>query len=106
MRLDGLLGESRLWKLGLLETGTGDPDTEVAALTMDSRRVIPCALFACVPGQTRDGHDFAAAAVAGGASALLTERVLELGVPQVVVSSVRRALGPVADAFYGYPSRA
>jgi UDP-N-acetylmuramoyl-L-alanyl-D-glutamate--2,6-diaminopimelate ligase len=106
MRLDGLLTEASLPELGLLESVIGDPAVEVVALTMDSRRGTTCTLFACVPGQARDGHDFARAAVAGGATALLTERVLELNVPQVVVSSVRRALGPVADAFYGHPSRA
>jgi UDP-N-acetylmuramoyl-L-alanyl-D-glutamate--2,6-diaminopimelate ligase len=71
---------------------------------MDSRRVSRGALFACVPGHTRDGHEFASAAVAGGAAALLTERDLDLDVPQVRVSSVRGALGPIADAFYGHPS--
>jgi UDP-N-acetylmuramoyl-L-alanyl-D-glutamate--2,6-diaminopimelate ligase len=106
MRLDTLLAESSLAKLALLETVVGDAATGVVELTMDSRRVTPGTLFACVPGQIRDGHDFAAAAVAGGAAALLTERALELNVPQVVVSSVRRALGPVADAFFGHPSRA
>jgi UDP-N-acetylmuramoyl-L-alanyl-D-glutamate--2,6-diaminopimelate ligase len=105
MRLERLLAEAGLSELGLLATVIGDSATEVVALTMDSRRVTPCTLFACVPGQTRDGHDFASAAVAGGATALLTERALELNVPQLVVSSVRRALGPVADAFYGHPSR-
>jgi UDP-N-acetylmuramoyl-L-alanyl-D-glutamate--2,6-diaminopimelate ligase len=105
VRLDALLAEANL-DVGLLETVSGDTTAEVRSLTMDSRRVVPGALFACVPGQTRDGHEFAPAAVAGGAAALLTERNLELDVPQVQVSSVRRALGPIADAFYGHPSRA
>jgi UDP-N-acetylmuramoyl-L-alanyl-D-glutamate--2,6-diaminopimelate ligase len=106
MRVDRLLAEAGLTELALLETVLGDTTTEVLDLTMDSRRVAPGSLFACVPGHTRDGHDFAGAAVAGGAAALLTERVLELDVAQIVVSSARRALGPVADAFFGHPSRA
>ena len=106
MRLDGLVAEASLGELGLLEDVIGDQAIEVMALTMDSRRVTPGALFACVPGHSRDGHLFAAAAVASGAAATLSERPLDLSVPQVVVSSVRRALGPVADAFYGHPSRA
>jgi UDP-N-acetylmuramoyl-L-alanyl-D-glutamate--2,6-diaminopimelate ligase len=105
VRLDGLLAEASLQDLGLLETVTGDATTEVRAVTMDSRRVVPGALFACVPGHTRDGHEFAAAAVADGAAVLLNERTLDLPVPQVVVSSVRQALGPIADAFYEHPSR-
>ena len=105
MRLVGLVAEASLTDLGLLETVIGDPATEVLALTMDSRQVAPGSLFACVPGDHRDGHDFAAAAVAGGAAAVLCERPLDLDVPQVVVTSVRRALGPVADAIHGHPSR-
>jgi UDP-N-acetylmuramoyl-L-alanyl-D-glutamate--2,6-diaminopimelate ligase len=105
MRLDGLIAEASLPELGLLTTVIGDPATELRAVTMDSRRVAPGALFAAVPGQHRDGHEFAAAAVAEGAAAVMTDRPLDLAIPQVVVSSVRRALGPVADAFFGHPSR-
>jgi UDP-N-acetylmuramoyl-L-alanyl-D-glutamate--2,6-diaminopimelate ligase len=105
VRLVGLVAEARLTDLGLLETVTGDPAAEVLALTMDSRQVTPGSLFACVPGDHRDGHDFATAAVGSGAAAVLCERPLDLRVPQVVVTSVRRALGPVADAIHGHPSR-
>ncbi len=105
MRLAGLVAEASLPELGLLEIVIGEPATQVGALTIDSRRVTPGALFACVPGHNRDGHEFAAAAVADGAAAVLTERPLDLDVPQVVVSSVRRALGPLADALFGHPSR-
>jgi UDP-N-acetylmuramoyl-L-alanyl-D-glutamate--2,6-diaminopimelate ligase len=61
-------------------------------------------LFCCIPGATADGHDFAPAAVEAGASALLVERRLGLDVPQAEVPSVRRALGALADAFFGRPS--
>jgi UDP-N-acetylmuramoyl-L-alanyl-D-glutamate--2,6-diaminopimelate ligase len=105
VRLVGLVAEAGLTDLGLLEAMIGDPATEVLDLTMDSRQVTPGRLFACVPGDNRDGHDFAAAAVASGAAALLCERPLDLGVPQIVVHSVRRTLGPVADAIHGHPSR-
>lgn len=105
MRLDGLVAEASLAALGLLPRLTGDPAAAVGAVTMDSRVVGPGALFACVKGRTSDGHDFAPQAVAGGAVALLCERLLPLPVPQVVVTSVRQALGPVADAFCGHPSR-
>jgi UDP-N-acetylmuramoyl-L-alanyl-D-glutamate--2,6-diaminopimelate ligase len=105
MRLEGLVMEAGLQQLGLLETVIGEPATEIKALTMDSRQVAPGALFACVPGLNRDGHEFASAAVACGAAAVLCERPLDLDVPQLVVSSVRQALGPLADAFFAHPSR-
>jgi UDP-N-acetylmuramoyl-L-alanyl-D-glutamate--2,6-diaminopimelate ligase len=106
VRLDGLVAEASLASLGLLERVIGDQTVDVRAVTMDSRAVGPGALFACVRGATSDGHDFAPAAVAGGAVALLSERHLALDVAQVVVTSVRQALGPVSDAFFDHPSRA
>jgi UDP-N-acetylmuramoyl-L-alanyl-D-glutamate--2,6-diaminopimelate ligase len=105
VRLDGLVAEAGLAGLGLLRSTGGDPAVEVRAVTMDPRQVQPGCLFACVAGRTADGHDFAPAAVAGGAVALLCERPTGLRVPEVVVSSVRRALGPVCDAFFDHPSR-
>ena len=77
---------------------------EVTSVTMDSRQVRPGALFACVPGHAADGHLFAPAAVEQGAVALLCERPLDLAVPQIVVPSVRTALGAVCDVVYGRPS--
>jgi UDP-N-acetylmuramoyl-L-alanyl-D-glutamate--2,6-diaminopimelate ligase len=104
VRLEGLIAEAALVELGLLREVAGDLATDVGEVTMDSRRVVPGSLFACVPGAHSDGHDFAGAAVADGAAALLCERRLPLDVPQVVVSSVRRALGPVCHVAYGRPS--
>jgi len=80
------------------------PDVEVSSLAYDNRLVQPGALFFCVPGFTRDGHDFAPAVVRQGAAALVTQRRLDLGVPEVVVSSVRAAMAPAAARFYGEPT--
>lgn len=84
----------------------GDGAVEVTSLAQDTRRVQPGALFCCVPGATRDGHDFAADAVAAGAVALLVERELaQIDVAQIVVPSVRSVMGPLADHFYDEPSK-
>jgi UDP-N-acetylmuramoyl-L-alanyl-D-glutamate--2,6-diaminopimelate ligase len=77
---------------------------EVTGLAYDNRSVAPGTLFFCVPGFTRDGHDFAADAVAKGAVALVVERHLDSGVPEVLVSSVRAAMAGAAAAFYGDPT--
>ena len=82
----------------------GDPRTEIASVTHDSRAVGPGDLFCCVVGSTADGHDHAPAAVAAGAAALLVERPLGLGVPEARVASVRAAMGPVAAVALGNPS--
>jgi UDP-N-acetylmuramoyl-L-alanyl-D-glutamate--2,6-diaminopimelate ligase len=80
------------------------PDVVVSGLTFDNRLVAEGTLFFCVPGFTRDGHDFAPDAVARGASALVVERPLGLGVPEVVVPDVRAAMAQAAARFYGDPS--
>ena len=77
---------------------------EVTDLAYDTRAVTPGALFFCIPGTTVDGHDLAAAAVERGAAALVVELRLELDVPQLVVPSVRAAMGPAAANFFGRPS--
>ena len=82
----------------------GDPRTEIASVTHDSRAVGPGDLFCCVVGATTDGHDHAPAAVAAGAAALLVERPLGLPVAEARVASVRAAMGPVAAAAWGHPS--
>jgi UDP-N-acetylmuramoyl-L-alanyl-D-glutamate--2,6-diaminopimelate ligase len=82
----------------------GDPTVPVAGLTYRSDQVRPGWLFFCVPGTRVDGHDFAGAAVAAGATTVIAERRLELEVTQVVVASVRQAMGPVAAEFFGRPA--
>ena len=82
-----------------------DVDTEISGLAYDSRAVGPSDLFFCVSGFRSDGHDFAPAAVAAGAAALVVERPLGLGVPELRVASVRRAMAPLAARFYGEPGR-
>ena len=89
--------------------GSDRPNPVITDVTHDSREVTAGALYACVVGSSADGHDFAAAAVDAGASALLVERELvgpsEASVPQVVVPDTRRAMGRFAAEVWGRPSR-
>ncbi len=96
MRLDGLIAG---------ELAGEAASVEISALAYDSRRVGPGTLFFCVPGYERDGHEFAPQAVRAGAAALVVERPLGLGVPEVLVGSVRAAMAPLAARFYGEPAR-
>jgi UDP-N-acetylmuramoyl-L-alanyl-D-glutamate--2,6-diaminopimelate ligase len=84
--------------------GPGAPEVEISGLAYSSQSVTPGALFFCVPGFRSDGHDFAPDAVARGAAALVTERRLDLGVPEILVDDVRAAMGPAAARFYGDPT--
>src|SRR3954467_4898782 len=81
-----------------------EADVEVTGLALDNRRVSDGTLFFCVPGFTRDGHEFARDAVARGAAALVVERPLDLGVPEVRVADVRAAMAPAAAAINGDPT--
>ncbi len=83
----------------------GDPGTEVTDLAFDSRRVGPGTLFFCVKGMSTDGHEFAPAALEAGAAALVVERPLDLGLPEVLVGSARDAMAPLAARFFGEPTR-
>lgn len=80
-------------------------ELEITQLAFDTRAVRPGSLFFCVPGFSRDGHDFAAHAIAQGAAAIVVNRPLNLGVPEVVVDDVRSAMALAAARFYGDPSR-
>src|SRR5919109_5003619 len=80
------------------------PDVDVVALAYDNRAVGPGTLFFCVPGFTRDGHDFAPDAVARGAAALVVQRPLGLGVPELLVADVRAAMATAAARLHGDPT--
>jgi UDP-N-acetylmuramoyl-L-alanyl-D-glutamate--2,6-diaminopimelate ligase len=84
--------------------GHGAPDVEVSSLAYSSSAVAPGALFFCVPGFRTDGHEFAGEAVKRGAVALVCQRPLGLGVPELVVDDVRATMGPAAARFYGDPT--
>jgi len=78
-----------------------DPgDAVTGPVVIDSRQVIPGALFAALPGERVDGHDYAATAVGSGAAAVLASRPVP-GVPAVVVPDVTVALGALAKAVLG-----
>jgi UDP-N-acetylmuramoyl-L-alanyl-D-glutamate--2,6-diaminopimelate ligase len=98
----------------------GDPSgagaTAVTGMTHDSRRVVPGDLYAALPGSRVHGARFAAAAVAAGAVAVLTDpagaaqyRAADAGaaatVPVLVHPDPRAVLGPLASTVHGDPSR-
>ncbi len=86
----------------------GNSEIGVSSVTLDSRQVEPGGLFACVPGEHTNGHDFAGEAVKRGAVALLVEEPV-LGIDAAKITTVRtpdarRVLGTIAARVYGEPS--
>jgi UDP-N-acetylmuramoyl-L-alanyl-D-glutamate--2,6-diaminopimelate ligase len=86
-------------------TGEGDPD--IAAIHHDSRRVGPGTLFVATRGANFDAHRFIPQAIENGAAAIVCEEPSTLRPPlsTIVVPNSREALGWLAAAWHGFPSR-
>lgn len=89
-------------RLGEIDSATlvrGDPELAITSIASDSRLVRPGALFVCLRGGRRDGHEFAAEAAARGAAAVLSARGRGDRVPNGAVLEAddpRAALGGIA----------
>ncbi len=87
------------------------PDRDVtitAPVSENAGAVEPGGIFLARRGASVDGHDLIAGAVARGAAAVVGERppqAVTCPVPYAQVSDGRAALGPLAAAYYGHPSR-
>src|SRR6266702_4120729 len=69
------LSLARIAQIAGGQLGHGDPGAVVSGeVVIDSRRIGPGGLFAAVAGERSDGHDFSAAAIAAGATAVLATR--------------------------------
>jgi UDP-N-acetylmuramoyl-L-alanyl-D-glutamate--2,6-diaminopimelate ligase len=86
----------------------GAEETEISAITADSRTVVPGALFAALPGARADGTNYAREAIEKGAAAILapTGAALEdLKVPVLRADDPRRVLALMAARLHpGQPS--
>ncbi len=85
----------------------GRVDIEVMGVEIDSRKVEQGYLFVAMKGTQVDGHQFVSSAIDHGATAILHEDHIEdfrEGVTYVRVASTESAVGPLATAFYDYPS--
>jgi UDP-N-acetylmuramoyl-tripeptide--D-alanyl-D-alanine ligase len=71
-------------------------DTSVAAISTDTRAIVPGALFVALRGERFDAHDFIAQAEAAGAAAVMVSRPVETALPQVHVADTEEALGELA----------
>ena len=86
----------------------GQEDPVIRGLCHDSRAVSPGDLFIALRGSLADGHAHLAQALDLGAAALLLEELPpglgRRGRPAVIVRDTRRAVAPLACAFFGNPS--
>ena len=107
MNLTILLKSLRSYELA------GDPDLNVTEILFDSRAVSmqpdgATQLYVAQRGTQTDGHKYIAAAVAQGCRAVVCEELPETMADKVCYVKVPDssvALGLLADAFHGHPSR-
>ncbi len=89
-----------------LERAGGNPP--ITGVEYDSRRVGPGNLFVAMKGESSDGNRFIAAAIAAGASAVVTDSANEpnlSGLPWARVPHGRRALAIISANFYEHPAQ-
>lgn len=103
MKLREILADTRSVRV------EGDDGLEIASLAYDSRRVAAGSLFFALKGLKEDGARFIPDAIARGAVACVAETrpdTLPAGATFVIVDDARRAMGEIANRFYGAPSTA
>ncbi|WP_430791410.1 UDP-N-acetylmuramoyl-L-alanyl-D-glutamate--2,6-diaminopimelate ligase [Virgibacillus flavescens] len=79
-------------------------DEPINDLKMDSREVNQGDLFICINGFTVDGHNFIDQAIANGAVAVITEKIVPITISTIIVPDSLRALAMIAAHFYKYPT--
>ncbi|HJE52589.1 MAG TPA: UDP-N-acetylmuramoyl-L-alanyl-D-glutamate--2,6-diaminopimelate ligase [Tessaracoccus flavescens] len=93
--------------LGLVgDTGDG---VSISGISLDSRALQPGWLYVALPGTKVHGAQFADAAVAGGAAAILTDdaglaHLRHVRVPVVAADDARVAMATVAARLFGEPA--
>ena len=86
----------------------GETNIDIQNIQFDSRQVKPGTLFVAQPGTVVDGHDYIDKAIEAGAAAIVCERtdtIHKEGATVIVVDNASHALGLIASAWNGYPSK-
>jgi len=81
-------------------------ESDVAGICYAANHCVRGSLFVAISGLAHDGHDFIGQAVERGACFVVHQRDMELpeGITSIQVSDSRRALGRIAQNFFGNPS--
>ena len=80
---------------------TAKDDVEISMVTADSRKVVPGALFAAIPGTVSDGRDYIEDAIAKGASAILSTRGLaDMPIAYIGADEPRQVYASIAARYH------
>mgnify|MGYP001556142386 CR=1 FL=1 len=80
----------------LLNCTPAQSDLTFTGITTDSRKVVPGMLFAALPGETFNGHDYIQQAMENGAVAALVSKNVSTSLTVLQVTDVLTALGTLA----------
>lgn len=80
-------------------------DVKIDQLCFDSRKAAPGTMFFCIPGETTDGHLYAAKAAEQGASVIVAEHLTDAKAPHILVKNSRSALFYACANFFGHPEK-
>ena len=86
----------------------GDTDKNISSLESDSRKAEKDGLFVAVKGVTTDGHKYIPVVTSANVAAVVCEEMpstLDKGVTYIKVADSAKALGLLASAWFGHPSR-
>ena len=86
----------------------GETDKNISSLESDSRKAEKDGIFVAVRGVTTDGHKYIPVVVNANVAAVVCEEIpttLTKGVTYIRVADSAKALGQLASAWYGHPSR-
>jgi UDP-N-acetylmuramoyl-L-alanyl-D-glutamate--2,6-diaminopimelate ligase len=86
---------------------------EITGIEYDSRRIVFGSVFVAMHGGTTDGNRYIDAAIAHGATGIVTDSAeafaqlteVHPGVPRLLVAHGRTALAEISSAFFGHPER-
>ncbi|MCH5235503.1 MAG: UDP-N-acetylmuramoyl-L-alanyl-D-glutamate--2,6-diaminopimelate ligase [Muribaculaceae bacterium] len=86
----------------------GETDKNISSLESDSRKAEKDGIFVAVKGVTTDGHKYIPVVTSANVAAVVCEEMpstLDKGVTYIRVADSAKALGELASAWFGHPSR-
>ena len=77
---------------------------EITGISYNSKTTQVGDIFICLTGEHVDGHEYAQEALKAGARACITERKIDINIPQIIVSSTSEVIAHISHIFYSKPS--
>lgn len=80
-------------------------NVDIKGISYNSNTINSHEIFICLKGEHVDGHNFAQMAFEKGATAIVSEKPLNIEIPQLIVKSTQETIADLADCFYRSPSK-